>query len=429
MDGKLSAAGGCRVEIAGLVCRLAGITALGGVSLEIPSGAFFGIVGPNGAGKTTLLRAIAGAVGPEAGSVLVEGFAPHETPIEVLARQISVLPQHPVVPVGVTVREAVAWARSPHLGRLARPGAADLRAVDEALEQTGAVDLADRAIEALSGGERQRVLIARALAQQPRLLLLDEPTVHLDLGRQLEIMDLLRTLAGRGLTAVAAIHDLNLAASFCDGMALLSQGRLLASGRPAQVVAPDLIREAFGAGVTVRVDARTGRPYLTVAPGPAVQGTGPRVHVICGGGTGIEILNRCAEAGCRLSVGVVHVMDADDETARAVGAMVIEEAPFSPISGAAAAEATRAALASRAVIVAPIPIGPGNLRNLEVAEAALAAGVPVIMVEGQEARDFTGGAAAAAATRLAAAGASIVRDVPAALEALSRLLARGGAQT
>lgn len=426
MNGSLPSAGGCRVEIAGLVCRLAGITALEGVSLEIPPGSFFGIVGPNGAGKTTLLRAIAGAVGPDAGSVLVEGLAPHETPVQVLARLISVLPQHPVAPAGVTVREAVAWARSPHVGRLARPGPDDLQAVDEALEQTGALDLADRTIEALSGGERQRVLIARALAQQPRLLLLDEPTAHLDLGRQIEIMELLRSLAVRGLTAVAAIHDLNLASSFCDRMALLSQGRLLASGRPADVVVPDLVREAYGVGATVRLDARTGRPYLAVATGHAVQGTGPRVHVICGGGTGIEILNRCAEAGCRLSVGVVHVMDADDDVARAVGAQVIEEAPFSPISEAAAAEATRCALACQAVIIAPTPIGPGNLRNLDVAQAALGAGVPVIMVEGQEARDFTGGAAAASVRHLVASGAHVVPDTASALEALSRLLARAG---
>ncbi len=428
MHRRPSEAGGCQVEIAGLVCRLSGITALDGVSMEIPSGVLFGVVGPNGAGKTTLLRAIAGTLGPDAGSVLVEGREPHAMPVDALARQVSVLPQHPTIPSGVTVREAVAWARIPHLGRLERPGEADLRAVDEALGQTGALELAGRGIETLSGGERQRVLIARALAQQPRLLLLDEPTVHLDLGRQIEIMELLRTLARGGLTVVAAIHDLNLAASFCDGLALLCQGRILASGRPGAVVTPALMQEAFGASVSVRVDSRTGRPYLAAGPGPAARGTGPRVHVICGGGTGIEIMNRCAEAGCRLSVGVVHVMDADDEAARALGAQVIEEAPFSPISAAARAEATAAARACRAVIVAPVPIGPGNLCNMEVAKAALDAGVPVIMVEGQEARDFTGGEGAAAAARLAAGGARVVRDVPAAIEALSMLLARGESQ-
>lgn len=410
-----------RIEIAGLVCRLGAITALDGVTLTIAPGTLFGLVGPNGSGKTTLLRAVAGAVAPHAGTVLVAGRASHAVPAPQMARLLAILPQHPVVVAGMTVREAVAWGRHPHLGYLSRPGRADLQVVDEALEQTGTLALADRAMETLSGGERQRALLARALAQTPGVLLLDEPTAHLDIGHQVEVMDLLRALARRGLVVVAALHDLTLASAYCDRMALLSRGRLLAAGAPSDVVQPALIRQAYGARVAVRRHPATGRPYLAAAGNAGDDATGPAVHVICGGGSGAEILARCAEAGCRVSVGVVHVMDTDDAVARELGLRVIEEAPFSPVGAAALAEATAAALAADAVLIAPVPIGPGNLRNLDVAEAALAAGVPVVMVEGMAGRDFTGGAATAAAARLVAGGARVVSDLSAALEALARI--------
>ncbi|MGQ0571839.1 MAG: ABC transporter ATP-binding protein [Armatimonadota bacterium] len=414
-----------RIEIAGLTCRLGEVTALDDVSLTIPAGVLFGLVGPNGAGKTTLLRAIAGAIGPAAGGVLIDGRDPGSTPVQDLARLMAVLPQRPVAPVGVTVRETVGWGRGPHLGRLSRPGPDDLRVIDEALTDTDTLELADRPIDALSGGEHHRVLIARALAQGPRILLLDEPTVHLDIGHQVDVMDLLLRLAGRGLTIVAALHDLNLAAASCDSLALLSAGRVLACGEPAEVLRPDLIRLAYGAAVTVRVNPSSGRPYLIVAGKAGSAASGPRLHVICGGGTGAEILARCVEAGYRVSVGVVHVMDTDEEAARALGLEVIEEAPFSPVRHETAAAATAAALASDVVLVTPIPVGPGNLRNLEVAESALAAGIPVILVDGIAQRDFTGGAAAAAAVRLAAGGARVVPNVQTALLTLRRLAPPG----
>ncbi len=419
MDGTV------RIEIAGLTCRLNEIPALRDVTLTIPAAALFGVVGPNGAGKTTLLRAIAGAIGPAAGAVLVDGRDPSTTPAPMLARMMAVLPQHPIAPAGMTVREVVAWGRAPHIGRLSRAGGRDLEAIHDALAQTGTLPLADRAVDALSGGERHRVLIARALAQSPRVLLLDEPTVHLDIGHQVAIMDLLRAQAARGLTVVAALHDLNLAAAYCDRLALLSAGRVLAYGEPADVLRSGLIREAYGAPFIVRNNPATGRPYLAVAGAgtgvPGGRASGPRVHVICGGGSGSPALTWLTEAGYRVSVGVVHVMDTDDETARGLGLEVIEEAPFSPVGSETAAAAAAAARAAAAVVVAPMPVGPGNLRNLEVAEAALAAGVPVIMVDGVEMRDFTGGLATEAAARLAARGAHAVPDLRAAFEMLTRI--------
>jgi iron complex transport system ATP-binding protein len=409
---------GLRVEVLGLSCRLGGITALSEVSLTVPPGTVFAVVGPNGAGKTTLLRAIAGALGPQAGVVLVDGADPRTLPVRVLARTMAVLPQQPTAPRGVTAREAVAWGRIPHLGRLARPDRADLEAVDAAMAQTGTRALAARPLEALSGGERQRVLIARALAQRPRLLLLDEPTAHLDMSAQVEVAGLLRALAAGGLTVVAALHDLNLAAAYADGLALLAGGRVLAVGSPADVIRPETVREAYGAAVGVRTHPITGRPFV-VAAWPRARRVGPRVHVICGGGSGAEALTRCVDAGYEVSAGVLHVVDTDDEAARALGVAVVEEAPFSPIGEGALEDACAAAGGAAAVLVTAVPFGPGNLRNLDVAARAQARGVPVVIVDGVAARDFTGGRAAAAVARLCTAGAICAPSLDAALRAVA----------
>ncbi len=241
------------IAIDRLTCRLDGVTVLDDVTLSVPRATLHGLVGPNGAGKTTLLRAIAGVVRPSAGRVLVDGHEPHAAPAPVLARFMAVLPQHPVAPPGVTVREAVSWGRMPHLGRFAPPGQSDLTAIDRALAATGTLDLAERPLQTLSGGERQRVLIARALAQEPRIFLLDEPTAHLDLAHQIEVMEVLRTLARGGLTVVVAVHDLALAVDYCHRLALLSRGRLLACGAPAGVLADDLVREAYGNPAAARL--------------------------------------------------------------------------------------------------------------------------------------------------------------------------------
>lgn len=414
------------VNIAGLVCRLSGNTALDGVTLTIESGALFGLVGPNGAGKTTLLRAMAGAVGPDSGTVLVAGLAPHSTPPPELARVMAVLPQHPAAPAGMTVRETVAWGRNPHLGRLSPSGKRDRLAVSEALLRTRTSRLADRPVDELSGGERHRVMIARALAQSPRILLLDEPTVHLDIGHQVEIMETLKSLASEGMTVVAALHDLNLAAAYCDRLALLSRGRLLACGAPSEVLTPDLIQQAYGTSVSVRVNRATGRPYLVASAPVSPAESGPKVHVVCGGGTGADALAHLARSGYRVSVGVLHVMDADDEAARALGLRVVEEAPFSPIGAGAAAEATRLARGADVVLVAPVPIGPGNLRNLDVAQSALDAGVPVVVVGSTAGGDFAGGAAAERIAGLIAKGARLADDLWAALEAIGVLAPLAG---
>jgi cytidylate kinase len=237
---------------------------LDGVTMHIEPGEFVGVIGPNGAGKTTLLRAISGVVPLHAGSVRVDGRdVARLTPRE-RARLVAVVPQVEGPPAGFTVREAVGMGRTPHLGRWGGGGAADRAAVEQALRRTRLEELEGRLVETLSGGERQRVLIARALAQEARVLLLDEPTAHLDVAVQLEIMELLAGLPPSGLTLVAALHDLNLAAAFCARVLLLDRGRVVADGTPEAVLTGALLAPVYAAEFLVRPHPAGGRLLVTV---------------------------------------------------------------------------------------------------------------------------------------------------------------------
>jgi iron complex transport system ATP-binding protein len=228
-----------------------------GIDLEVAEGEWLGLIGPNGAGKTTLLRAIARLV-PFSGTVALDG---HDTRVmgrTELSRLVAVVPQDPSTPPWMTVAEYVLLGRTPHLGRLAKEGIRDREHAARALERLDLLDYRDRLLGTLSGGERQRVVVARALAQEARIVLLDEPTAALDIGHQqqaLELLDVLR--AESGLTLVAAMHHLTLAAQYADRMVLLDGGRVVADGAPRQVLTEPLIATHYDAAIhIVDVDGR-----------------------------------------------------------------------------------------------------------------------------------------------------------------------------
>jgi iron complex transport system ATP-binding protein len=228
---------------------------LRGVDLALAPGEMVALVGPNGSGKTTILRLLAGLLRPDDGSVVFDGRGIGEWRRDALARRVAVLPQQLDLPAGFSAGEIVAMGRAPHASRLFGSTAADERAVARALADADAEDLADRPAAELSGGERQRVLVAMALAQEPELLLMDEPTLHLDLAHQVALLETIRGLRGqRGLTVLAVLHDLNLAATFIPRVAVLHDGRVLADGPPDEVLTPDLVEHAFGVAVS---EART----------------------------------------------------------------------------------------------------------------------------------------------------------------------------
>ena len=245
--------------------RTAAVNALSGVSLAIPKGSFTGLLGPNGCGKTTLLKLMAGVLRADAGTITLEGRVLADLPRRVAARHVAVVPQDTHPAFDYTALEIVLMGRHPHLRTMQLEGPGDLAIAHESLEATGTLHLAPRLFTSLSGGERQRVVIASALAQRPDVLLLDEPTASLDLGYQFEVASLLRRLSREhDVTMVMATHDLNLAASICDTLALIRDGRLLGHGPTAEVLTAAMVRQLYDVEADVRLHEGAG--HLTVTP-------------------------------------------------------------------------------------------------------------------------------------------------------------------
>ncbi len=240
---------------------------LRGVDLTIEAGERVALLGPNGSGKTTLLKLAAGVLRPTAGQVLLDGQSLSGMARRAVARQVAVAPQHFEMPFAFTVGEVVSLGRTPYAGFLTSERAADAAAVAQAMAQAGVTALAQRPFSELSGGERQKVVLALALAQKPELLLLDEPTQHLDLHHQMEMLTLVRQLnQSQGVTVLSALHDLNVAALYFDRLVLLHNGEVVADGPPAAVLTEAVVRRVYGAMVRVMVHPDLARPQIVLRP-------------------------------------------------------------------------------------------------------------------------------------------------------------------
>jgi len=397
-------------------------------TLTVRSGAFFGIVGPNGSGKSTLLHALSRALSPAEGRVLLDGSDLYaDLKARDAAQSLAVMPQETAVSLDFTVREVVRMGRAPHLPRrpFASETAADERVVTEALAAVGLTDLAGRIVPTLSGGERQRVLLARALAQQPDILLLDEPTSHLDLRHQSETLALAHSLAHTQKKAVLAVlHDVNLAAAWCDEIVLVSEGRIAAQGTPAEALTPETLLKVYGLRVRVAPAPGTGCPLIVPLPEP-LPPPGPEarhVHIVCGGGTGATLLPRLRTAGYRVTVAALSGNDPDAETCGLLEIPFARAAPFSPPDAAAQAESALLAQSADCVVIADVPFGPANLANLQAALTLGQSGTPVYRLcppgEPFATRDFTGGEAAVIWHQMDALGAADVPDAAALLDRL-----------
>ena len=251
-----------RLEVRAASWRVAGRTIVEDVDLTCEPGTVTGLLGPNGSGKTTLINLVSGLTKPATGQVLVDGRDLHAMPHRERARLVGLVEQQASTTLDLTVRQVVELGRIPHRkGRLAALDVApdETAIVEEALRFADVEDLADRSWQTLSGGERQRTQLARAVAQRPAVLLLDEPTNHLDLGHQL---DFLARVRGLGLTTVAALHDLELAAAYCDRVAVLDGGRVVAAGPVHEVLTASLIGEVYGVDVTVEPHPVHDRPHI-----------------------------------------------------------------------------------------------------------------------------------------------------------------------
>ena len=252
---------------AGYPGRPAAQPVLRGIDLQLEPGEMLALIGPNGAGKSTLLRLAGGILRPSAGSATLLDRDLKTMGAREVARQVAVVPQEGPIPMGLVVREMVALGRTPYARLLLGPTSHDREMVDWALTAAGVDGLAERFVDELSGGERQRVILARALAQEPRLLLLDEPTANLDLLHQVAMLELVRGLTReRGLAVLAAVHDLQLAALYCDRVALMHAGRIVSQGPPEAVLTEPLLLEAFGQRVVLSEHPTHGVPLVALVP-------------------------------------------------------------------------------------------------------------------------------------------------------------------
>jgi iron complex transport system ATP-binding protein len=255
------------IEARGLAVELGGTPVLRGVDLDVALGEWVTVIGPNGAGKSTMLRAVAGLLSV-AGSVAFSGTPAARLRRRERARLIAMVAQNPIVPPGIAVLDYVLLGRTPYIRPLGRESAADLAAVDAALDRLDLTRFANRRMETLSGGERQRVFLARAFAQGATILLLDEPTTALDIGHQQEVLDLVDSLRrDHRLTVLATMHDLSLAGEYADRLVLLAGGRVVASGPPRQVLTEALLAEHYRARVRV-VDTGDGPLVVPVRAAP-----------------------------------------------------------------------------------------------------------------------------------------------------------------
>jgi iron complex transport system ATP-binding protein len=238
------------------------------VSFNTARGDFLGILGPNGSGKSTLLKLMSRVLRPREGRVLLEGSDIARLPLKGFCRRVAFVPPETPPAFSFSVWETVLMGRTPHLGRLEHETKKDFDCVARAMSFTGLEALRDKRTDELSAGERQRAVIARALAQEPALLLLDEPTSHLDVGHQIQILDLMRTLNRRdGLTVVTVLHDLNLASDYCDRVLLLDGGRLFRQGPPRDVLTYQNIESLYKTVVVVNESPVTRQPHVTLVPG------------------------------------------------------------------------------------------------------------------------------------------------------------------
>ncbi|MBO0680843.1 ABC transporter ATP-binding protein [Mycolicibacterium sp. S2-37] len=261
------------LEVSRLVVRVGNRLLIDDLSIDVGAGRFVGLLGPNGSGKSTLLKAIYRVLRPQQGVVRIGGVPTHTLSARDFARTLAVVAQEAPIEVEVSVIDMVLLGRIPHQGPLSGTSSADRAAAERALATVDAVDLGDRSWPTLSGGEKQRVLLARALAQDGRILVLDEPTNHLDVRHQFGLLNLLRRL---GVTTLAALHDFNLAAEFCDEVVVVQDGSVVAAGPPAEVLVDEVVHPVFGVHVDQVRHPRTGALRLLLSsPDPAGAARAP----------------------------------------------------------------------------------------------------------------------------------------------------------
>ncbi len=370
---------------------------LDNVSFSVMEGEFVSLIGPNGCGKSTLLKTAAALLKPLSGVVELFGQDVHRIKPAVRASLLGVVPQKIESPMAFTVLQIVMNGRISSMGRWGALSSSDHDLVERSMIYTDVFGLRDRYFTELSGGEQQRVALAMVLAQDPKIIMLDESISHLDINHRQEVLQILMNLnREKQMTILLVSHDLSLSASISDRFLLMDSGRLIKAGIPAAVLMPDLLSSVYNCDLRVQQDPYTGNLQVS----GAVDSLNRRkklnrsVHVIAGGGSGIELYRRLLIEGYEVTTGVLNRLDSDAEAARALNIEVVLEQPFSPVGNEAIAEALKMIDKADNVILSQVPIGSGNLVNLQLASEALKRGKTVLLAKGIADRDYTEGKAA-----------------------------------
>jgi len=395
---------------------------LDNVSFDVGKEDFISILGPNGAGKSTLVNLISSVLKEYEGGIEVGGRNLKELNSMDIAKMIAVVPQYTNPGFSFTVTEMVMMGRNPYISRFGVERKEDFVAAGTAMEKAKISAFANRKFSELSGGEKQRVIIAQALAQDSSILLLDEPTSHLDINFQIEFINLFLSLNRKGeKTIIGIFHDINLAIQNSKKIMLLKEGRIFSFGRGEDIINRESIKSVFGSDVFVGRNPITRNLYVSPVFNPATDRSiaGPavnkylKVHVIGGGGAASPVINLLHSSGYRVSCGVINTLDTDLDTAQMLGISYVNEAPFSPISIDSQNKNLRFIEYSDAVILPTVEFGPGNFSNLVSVKKAVGLRKKVIIIDekGIRKRDHTGGKAEKLYRKIIKDGAIVVKSV------------------
>jgi iron complex transport system ATP-binding protein len=356
-----------QLEISDLAFRYGSKEVLKNINMNIKSGTFITIIGPNGSGKSTLLKNISTYLKPQKGVILLDSEELFKQPRREVSKKISFVPQNTALEFDFKVKDIVMMGRHPYIKKLKGETLDDVRIAERAMLYTNILTLSDRMFNELSGGEKQRVILAQALAQEPKILLLDEPVSHLDLQHQIEILDLIKNMSiTESLTVIAVLHDLNMASSYSDYIVMLSKGYIAYEGAPESVLNKKNIAEVFNINVHINGNPLTGKPYLYTLSGIKKPKKEKKIHIICGGGSGQELIRALYSNGFNISTGVLNIGDSDWAVSKECQIDVAEEIPFVEISDDSYKKNKKLIMDADIIVLTPVYYSDANIKNLTI---------------------------------------------------------------
>ncbi len=353
-----------------------GIRILDRVSLTVRPGEFIGLIGPNGAGKTTLMKLLGGIIQPSSGEILLKGIPLKKLRQKEVARIVSYMAQEAGLGFGFPVIDVLLLGRYPYLKRFSlkrvkyrRGLKEDIGVARRMLSYVGLAGFDERPFAELSGGEKQLILFAKILVQETDLLLLDEPTANLDIKHQDQIFSMTAELTREKKAVIAAVHNLNVAAAYCNRLILLKDGQLVADGRPEQVLKPAILDQVYGVRTSTSVDTSLGTLTVSVFPRKSA-GKGPRVHLIGGAGSAVNLTRELFRRGCCISGGITHAHDSDEKLWHNLGVETCVVPAFSWITDVEVEKARQMVEQADVTLLCSFPVGAANLANLKLAGLA-----------------------------------------------------------